>query len=404
MKRLINDTGSSGHRPGARRIGATTGFSLIELMVALLLGLLLTAGMIQLFSSSRLTFQTSDGLARVQENGRFAMELLKRDLRSAGERGFCAGRLDIRNHLRPSCSGGGQDFFDPRRAVVGWEFDGTGFGDEYSIPESLAPSGASDSDWSSSAESGSSLPGLLSQRVAPGSDVLVVRRLEPVPGVTGSTTANNPPGNAAIALDGGGHGIPQNSLILVTNCSNGADLFQNTTSPNANSMRRGVGQCSSPGPGNVPPGGNSWSTSYDDSMQAFRVSVVGYYIGFNATSGRPGLYRLDMSRGTNPPQEEELVEGAENMQLLYGFSRAAPNGDGQSVNDWLTADEVPADGWEQVIAVRIGFIVRSPELADNDQTAQVFEVTGTDVTAQGDGRLRVPFMSTIALRNRVLVL
>jgi len=139
-------------------------------------------------------------------------------------------------------------------------------------------------------------------------------------------------------------------------------------------------------------------------MQAFGVSVVGYYIGFNAATGRSGLYRVDLSSGTNPANAEELVEGAENLQILYGFSRAAPAGDGQSVNDWLTADQVPADGWEQVIAIRMGFLVRSSEVADNDRVAQVFEITGTDLTAPADGRLRVPFLNTVALRNRLLVL
>jgi type IV pilus assembly protein PilW len=396
--------------PGTR---SCAGFSLVELMVAITLGLLLTAGMIQLFSSSRLTFQTSDALARVQENGRFAMELIKRDLRSAGERGFCAGRLEIRNHLRDSCSGGGQDFFDPARAIVGWEFDGTGFGEDHTVSDSLDPSGAADSDWSSSAASGSSLPGLLSGRVVPGSDVLVVRSLEPIPGLTAD--AGPPPNNpnqASINLQGS-HGLPDDSLVLVTNCTNGADLFQNRSNANASTFSAGTGSCSNPGPGND----NSvdWSTSYNDSMQAFRVAVVGYYVGVRTDgSGNPiagpdgnpvtGLYRLDMSNGTNPAQEEELVEGAESMQILYGFSRAAPDGDGQSVNDWLTADQVPADGWEQVIAVRIGIAMRSSEAADNDPVTEVYEVAGTDLTFPGDGKLRVPFMSTIALRNRVLVL
>ena len=178
------------------------GFSLVELMVAITLGLLLTAGMIQLFSSSRLTFQTTDGLARIQENGRFAMELLKRDLRQAGERGFCAGRLDINSHL--STGGiGGEDFFLPERAVVGWDFDGTGPGDDYTVPDSLDPSGASAGNWASSATSGSNLPGSIhGQGVVPGSDVLVIRTVQPIGGITGDPTAANPQGNDAIELQG----------------------------------------------------------------------------------------------------------------------------------------------------------------------------------------------------------
>ena len=89
------------------------GFSLVELMVAITLGLLLTAGMIQLFNSSKVTFRTNDAVARVQENGRFALEMLKIQLREAGTLGFCAGQVPIRNHLNTGCAGGSDDFSTP---------------------------------------------------------------------------------------------------------------------------------------------------------------------------------------------------------------------------------------------------------------------------------------------------
>ena len=57
---------------------ATTqlGFSLVELMIAMVLGLLLLAGVVNVQISSKETFQTSDDLSRVQENGRFALDIL----------------------------------------------------------------------------------------------------------------------------------------------------------------------------------------------------------------------------------------------------------------------------------------------------------------------------------------
>jgi len=125
--RIAHST-QSGNKAGDRW---SHGFSLVELMVAITLGLLLTAGMVQLFSSSKITFQTNDGLARVQENGRFALELLKRELRTAGTHGFCAGRIEITNHLNPGCGGGAVDFFDPNRAITGWEYASTGSGDDF---------------------------------------------------------------------------------------------------------------------------------------------------------------------------------------------------------------------------------------------------------------------------------
>ena len=57
------------------------GFTLIEVMVALTLGLLLTIGIIGLFSGTSHTNKVQDGLARLQENGRFAVARIESDLR-----------------------------------------------------------------------------------------------------------------------------------------------------------------------------------------------------------------------------------------------------------------------------------------------------------------------------------
>lgn len=61
-----------------------SGLSLVELMVALLLGLVLMTGIIQVFLSSRQTYATNEAMARLQENGRFALEFLSRGARLAG--------------------------------------------------------------------------------------------------------------------------------------------------------------------------------------------------------------------------------------------------------------------------------------------------------------------------------
>ena len=389
----MNFDRSNTSRPHAVSRNRISGFSLIELMVAITLGLVLTAGMIQLFSSTKLTFQTNDGLARVQENGRFAIEILKRELRQAGTHGFCAGRIEITNHLNDSCGGGAVDFFDPDRTITGWEYVGTGPGDDYTID--LTETGS----WSSSAASGSSLPSTLQGLVLPGSDVLVNRRLEIVPGVTADPNAGNDKDEAEITLLSN-HDLDDDAIVLVTNCASGVDLFQNQASAD-NKFSGTGGSCGAPGPGN-----NSldWSTAYDDSMQAFQVSVVAYYIGRNAATGEPGLFRLDMSNGTLGATQEELVQGAETLQILYGFSDAAPAGDGQSVDAWRHADQVPADGWQQVIALRLSMSIRSPENADGDDTDITFDLSGANVTATGDGRMRQPFSATIALRNRLLVI
>jgi len=98
------------------------------------------------------------------------------------------------------------------------------------------------------------------------------------------------------------------------------------------------------------------------------------------------------------------------MQVLYGFSnQGASGGDGQSVDAWLTAAEVPADGFSQVVAVRIALVLRSPDIADGDRADQDFQMFSEEnritftLSTTGDGRIRQPFTTAIALRNQMLV-
>lgn len=60
------------------------GLSLIELMVAMTIGLFLVAVVGSLFVSAKQMYRTQDNLARLQENGRYAMDILGRNVRDAG--------------------------------------------------------------------------------------------------------------------------------------------------------------------------------------------------------------------------------------------------------------------------------------------------------------------------------
>lgn len=384
------------------------GFSLVELMVAITLGLLLTAGMIQLFSSTKVTFNSNEALARVQENGRFAMELMKRELRPVSSRGFCAGRLEVENHLNDDCSEFPSDIFVGDVGISGWEYAGTGRGGEFEIPDSLVPGNTARGNWRSGEND--SLPAILENRAVPGSDVLVVRKFSP----SGVSIAGNK-NDTQIDLDVIDDCVSSDcrnpepgDIVLVTNCASGADLFQQSKSQSLNSgLLKPNLNCSAAGPGNKPPGKSPWSTEYDESAQVFFVSQLAFFIGYSEDRDEPGLYQLDLAQN----QAIELVEGVENMQVLYGFSNDSDSGgDGQSIDAWLAADEIPEDGLPQIIALRISLMMRSPERADGDRTDQTFDLFAEDnrlalsLSTTGDGRIRQPFSTAIALRNQILVI
>lgn len=63
-----------------------TGFSLVEIMVALTIGLFVTAGILQILVSTKHVNYAQDQVSQVQEKGRFATEFLNRYVRLAGYR------------------------------------------------------------------------------------------------------------------------------------------------------------------------------------------------------------------------------------------------------------------------------------------------------------------------------
>src|SRR3546814_5610031 len=77
------------------------GVTLIELMIALVLGLLVVAAAIGIFLSNKQVFRTSDNLSRMQENARIGFELMARDLRMAGA-SACSREIPIRSEEHTS--------------------------------------------------------------------------------------------------------------------------------------------------------------------------------------------------------------------------------------------------------------------------------------------------------------
>lgn len=65
-------------------ISRQRGLSLIELLIAMLLGLILTAGALGMMLASRNLNRTTDTQSRIQENGRFAIEFLNQGIAMAG--------------------------------------------------------------------------------------------------------------------------------------------------------------------------------------------------------------------------------------------------------------------------------------------------------------------------------
>ena len=75
------------------------GFSLIEIMISMVLSLVLIGGVIEIFVANKQTYRMEEALSRTQENARYAVEYLQREIRMAGYFG-CNQTTDLYNILK----------------------------------------------------------------------------------------------------------------------------------------------------------------------------------------------------------------------------------------------------------------------------------------------------------------
>lgn len=373
-------TGShpAGIRPGPWR---QSGLSLIEILVAVALGLLIVAALLQVLSGTRASARLQEGLSRVQESGRFALELIKPELRLAGLDSMCAlGLPPVRNHLdqdHPDYDGG---VVIPDSAVLGWEYLGTAPGNRFDV--SAADSRADAAEWTGGPDGGSALTAYLDGRAQAGSDVLLVRYSVPVVGP--GRGAGDAPSDVSIRLQSES-GIGQGALVVVSDCQT-ADLFQNTAEPTDRQIARQTGGGRAPGNRDL----GAWTTSYGEALQIYHYRAVLLYVARSGVDGQPGLYRRDLGENGVHTPAVELIRGVENMQVLFGVGE-------EGVEGYVTAGDV--DDWSDVRAVRLALLVRSDEEVNTSADARSFMIAGTEIAPVPDRRIRQVFETTVAVRN-----
>jgi type IV pilus assembly protein PilW len=366
-----------GSIPFILRRSESRGFTLVELMIALTLGLLIVAGVTSLFMGMRASYSFQEGLSRVQENGRFAIQTLSRELRMSG---FAGCTNNITNWLDPTGTGYTESVYG-ERAITGWEAAGTAPGDDYTIGTAA--------NWQPSA--GEALPSEINSP-EPGSDIFVLNTSE----LLDITLQGNPspPANALTAANA--TDIPQGAIVTaVTASCAGGDMFMKTSDGNSVSLPKGT--ASGHSPGNLNPTGG-FSQEHDDDSQIYRHLSTAYFIRENsATPPEPALYRLrlDEARRTGTPRPQELVSGVESMQALYGMDT-----DGDRTADTYVAADAVAD-WDQVVSARIALLLRNDSFVQTESDLRAYDVAYTNVTPVEDGRVRQVMTLTVALRNRL---
>ncbi|KPJ92751.1 MAG: hypothetical protein AMJ53_08760 [Gammaproteobacteria bacterium SG8_11] len=324
-----------------------TGMTLVEIMIALTLGLVLTAGVIQLFIASKQTYRMNEAMASVQESGRYALETISRDLRMAGYQG-CADPGSV-----------------PSKSIV-----------RYNSPTAnLLQTAITGTEGSAASDS-------LSVQFASGNATRLV--------------SNTNPGNGTIVAQTNPDNISANDVIMIADCTSvhlvrvtavvdGAaevtftyDLLENELSK----LNKAYGTT---------------------STQVMRFNSVTYSVAPTGRTNSRGeaitaLFRQDL----NDAAPVELVEGVENLQIQYGERLS------DGTMRYLDADDAGLD-MSRVQSVRIGLLLAAVNASSDQMDNKTYVLAGTSVAPDGgtdpvthpvDNRIRRAFNTTVSLRNR----
>lgn len=351
------------------------GLSLVELMVAMALSLVLLGGVLAIFASSRTTYETTDRLSRIQESGRFALDTLTRDIRTAGYIG-CSQRAPFTTTLANSNS-------------VLWNY-------ETSVEGFDSEVGAS--GWAPA------IDGDIITEAVPENDILVVRIPRP-DSQSVRVTADMETPTDAITIDPDlADSIVVNDIVMISDC-NARAIFEVTAktgdvlSHDESAAAPAEGEEAEAGEEEEDPAATPGNSSGDlgyaftTAAEVVPMQTVIYYLRAGSTpDAGPSLWRR--VSGGNAPQE--LVEGIENMQLAYGER------DGANIV-YRRADEV--DDWNNVVSVNIALLVRSLSEYGAERDTTEYELLGdlgTTVSAPDDRHMRQVFTTTVTLRNATL--
>jgi len=194
--------------------------------------------------------------------------------------------------------------------------------------------------------------------------------------------------------------ITSGMAVLISDCDNG-DIFQVTDTSGA-SLAHAAGTNTSA----------NLSKTYASGSRVYQARQVTFCIAQGADAAQPSLRRLEnpadgeiCGKPETSPAGDELIEGVENMQILYGEDTDADsegaNGDG-TANRYVDIDTAGLDV-DRIVSVRLSLLARSLKnyltTAPSPYTFPPW-ITPSTPTTPTDRHLRKVFTTTITLRNK----
>ena len=380
-----------------RRSGQQRGLSLIELMISLAISSMVTLGLIQMFEANQETSGMLRGQAFMGESGRFATEMIARSVRKAGYRG-CNSKRAIEDTINTV-----PYEFALTNGIRGYEGSGSSWSPDFST--TLMPreqSGSSSNLYTPSCSetpadtdscTSESSAGIDIDKLQPDTDVITVWFAGDTEYAIDTATQAMATGAETILLTDSmatiDPALSQFHVALINDCAT-ENMFVITQIANAGGQAElshvaGVGVGATQ---NLTPTLGAGS-GYQAGAVILPIHSHTFFVAESDNKNEFGDPIYSLFRKDTVGEPVELVEGIEDLQVLYGVDRG---GEILVPSSYVTASNVSTDEWDDIVAVRIAVTANSVDKVTSDDD---------DASSEADGMLRRTYSSTIRVRNRL---
>ena len=325
----------------------TVGYTLLELLIAMALGLFLLAGVFMAFQTNMQSKVLQESMQQIQRNGRFAVEKMSYAIKISGYTGFYRKiEMGLENLIDPTVSAP----WNVSKKVEGFN----------------------------NVVAGTTILGISGFTV--GSDVILLK------GMSGDINAvinNTNPSLLSVPIDSG---YVVGDILMVSDVDQASILMVNKIDKNLINNSLDI---------------ETPAMEFNSEAEVGQFMVQMFYIK-KGDNGRPALFnaRLKASGGKPILQETELTSGVENMQITYGVDTDNSN----APNEFRDSSTIT--NWENVVSVNLALLVVSEEdKMTLEKTSYSFDPTlmrfikDSIADSNANRRLKRAFKTSVTLRN-----
>ncbi|XOV90348.1 MAG: PilW family protein [Pseudomonadota bacterium] len=359
------------------------GLSLVEMMISLALGSIVTVGVIQLFVANSESYNLLQGQSRMQEAARFGLNFIGSAARQAGYAGCFSSLADLYPTIDPAFM---PYEMDMRSGVHGFNAVGANW-----VPAlTMLPNTDAGNEFPAGGDGVGN--GIDITQIVQGTDVLTLRNmgLEDFRLVASLPTSTEPIVVAGAIAD---LGFGEDHLAMIHDCEK-ATLFRVT------SLAESAGQTTI---GHLEGDPDNYTNTtddltlinnYEDDAAVSRIESSIFFIAPGSGFNEAGQNPLSLWRKNGVEAPAELIEGVEDLQVLYGVDTDL---DGVP-NQYLPANLVT--DFNEVETIRVTLVVNSVDDIGGTSTPTHGCVIQNCISGETfDGLIRRSFTQTFQLRN-----